>query len=229
MWEPMAAELESFRDDTALVAIDFPGFGASSLRPAWSLAAISTEIRTEAERYTKQPVTVAGLSMGGYAAFEFLRANPGLTRALVLSNTRAEADSEEEKQHRNVFAEDARRRGPDAAMDRLYSNFVTPETAPAIAIEIRSWIMEADPEAIAAALDAMAQRNDSRDLLPLVTVPSLVISGGRDVMMRTTSMRAMAARLEDASFVEIPTAAHLTAVEEPRAWAQALASFLERL
>jgi len=229
MWERMAQELQSLRDDTALLLIDFPGFGESPEREKWNLATLPVELRGIIERHTRKPVTIAGLSLGGYAAFEFFRMNPDLVRGLVLSNTRAEADSEEEKRGRATFAEDALARGPEAAIDRLYSNFVTPETEPEIAIDIRNWIMEAKPPAIAACLNAMAERDDSRSVLSLITIPSLVISGERDVMMRTTNMRAMASALEDSSFVEIKSAAHLTAVERPREWAEALASFLDRL
>jgi 3-oxoadipate enol-lactonase len=229
MWERMAQELQSLRDDTALLLIDFPGFGESPEREKWNLATLPVELRGIIERHTRKPVTIAGLSLGGYAVFEFFRMNPDLVRGLVLSNTRAEADSEEERRGRATFAEDALARGPEAAIDRLYSNFVTPETEPEIAIDIRNWIMEAKPPAIAACLNAMAERDDSRSVLPLITIPSLVISGERDVMMRTTNMRAMASALEDSSFVEIKSAAHLTAVERPREWAEALASFLDRL
>jgi len=229
MWDRMAGELQSLRDDTALLLIDFPGFGGSLLRPKWNLAMLPVELRGIIEQHTRKPVTIAGLSMGGYAAFEFFRTNGDLVRGLVLSNTKAEADSEVEKRGRATFADDALARGPEAAIDRLYSNFVTPETEPEIAIDIRNWIMDANPAAIAAALNAMAEREDSRDLLPLLTIPSLVISGERDVMMRTTNMRAMAGALEDSSFVEIKGAAHLTAVERPREWAEALASFLDRV
>ncbi|HEX5316956.1 MAG TPA: alpha/beta hydrolase, partial [Candidatus Kapabacteria bacterium] len=164
MWERMASELQSLRDDTALLLIDFPGFGGSPLRAKWNLAMLPVELRATIERHTRKPVTIAGLSMGGYAAFDFFRMNAGLVRALVLSNTRAEADSEEEKRGRSQFAEDVLSRGPEAAIDRLYSNFVTPDTEPEIAIDIRNWIMEAKPEAIAAALHAMGERENSRDL-----------------------------------------------------------------
>ena len=229
MWDRMAQELQSLRDDTALLLIDFPGFGGSPLRQKWNLAMLPVELRAVIERHTRKPVTIAGLSMGGYAAFDFFRMNADLVRGLVLSNTRAEGDSEEEKRGRATFAEDALVRGPEAAIDRLYSNFVTPDTEPETAIDIRNWVMEAKPEAIAAALQAMAERDDSRSVLPLITVPSLVISGERDVMMRTTTMRTMGGALEDSSFVEIKGAAHLTAVEQPREWAEALASFLDRV
>jgi len=228
MWERMAAHLQSLRDDTALLLIDFPGFGESGIE-TWSMESVSSDIRATIERHTKSKVVLAGLSMGGYAAFAFYRANPGLVRALVLSNTKAAADTDEEKKGRDVFAADALQRGPEAAIDRLYSKFVTEKTDPEIAIDIRNWIMECKPEAIAEALRAMGGRSDSRDLLPLITIPSLVIASDGDQMMRTTTMREMARALEDSTFVEIQDAAHLSAVERPVEWAEAIESFLDRL
>ena len=229
MWERMAAKLQSLRDDTALLMIDFPGFGSFPARPKWGLRSVASELRGILERHTRVRPVVAGVSMGGYVAFEFFRLNTDLVRGLVLSNTRAEADSAEEKEKREAFAEDSLARGADAAIERLYSNFVTEETEPELAIEIREWISSAKPEAIAAALRAMAHRADSRDLLPLITVPTLVVSGQRDVMMRTTMMRQMASQIEDASFVEIAGAGHIPAATHPREWAEALANFLDRV
>ncbi len=230
MWDRMAAELQSLRDDTALVMIDFPGFGGSPVRPKWNLAAIPMELRGIIERHTRwTPITLVGLSMGGYAALEFYRMNSDMVRGLVLSNTRATPDSEDEKRNREVFAEDTLERGADAALERLYSNFVTEETDPEIAIDLRTWISAAKPASIAAALRAMAERGDSSKLLPLITAPTLVISGERDRMMRSTTMRAMAKKIEDASFVELAGASHIAAAEKPREWAEALASFLERI
>ena len=229
MWERMAGHLQSLRDDTALLLIDFPGFGESTLRTQWDFSALSLELRGMIEHHTRKPVTIAGLSMGGYAALEFYRINSDIVRAIVLSNTRAEADPEKEKLSRAVFAEEALQRGADVAVERLYSNFVTERTDPEIARDIRRWILEANPAAIAAALKTMANRRDSRVLLPKIFIPSLIIASDRDRVTRTTSLRKLASELANSSFIEIKDAAHLSAVEKPEEWAAALANFLDRV
>src|SRR5580692_4562798 len=63
MWERMAGHLQSLRDDTALLLIDFPGFGESTLRTQWDFSALSLELRGMIEHHTRKPVTIAGLSM----------------------------------------------------------------------------------------------------------------------------------------------------------------------
>jgi 3-oxoadipate enol-lactonase len=229
MWQHMAEHLQSLRNDTALLLIDFPGFGGSTPRPQWDFSSVALELRGVIEHHTRKPVTIAGLSMGGYAAFEFYRINPDLVRAIVLSNTRAAADSEKEKLNRAEFAEQAIARGSEVAIERLYANFVTPETDPIIAEDIRRWMLEADPAVIATALKAMANRRDSSALLPTIRIPSLIITSDRDRVTRTTMMKKMSRELVNSSFVEINGAAHLSAVEKPREWATALANFLDRV
>jgi 3-oxoadipate enol-lactonase len=229
MWERMVKHFRSLRSDTALLLIDFPGFGASMPRVQWDFSSFSLELRGVIEHHTRKRVIIGGLSMGGYAALEFARVNSDLVRAIVLSNTRAEADSEKEKLHRATFAEDVLAREPDAAIERLYANFVTVDTDPEIASDVRSWMLEANPVAIATALKAMANRRDSSAMLPNVTVPSLLIASDRDRVTRSTAMRKMASELKDSSFVEIKGASHLSAVEKPREWAAALAHFLDRM
>ncbi len=229
MWLNMAKHLQSQRDDTALLLIDFPGFGESTQRSQWDFSSFSLELRGVIEHHTRKPVTIAGLSMGGYAALEFSRVNSDLVRAVVLSNTRAEADSEKDKLNRAAFAEDTLVRGPIAAIERLYANFVTAETNPEIANDIRNRMLDANPIAMTSALKAMANRRDSRAVLPAIKVPSLIIASDLDRVTRTTMVRKMGNEIPNSSFVEIKGAAHLPAVEKPNEWAAALSHFLDRV
>ncbi len=223
----MAEHLILLRHDTTLLFIDFPGFGDSPVCPQWDFPSFSLELRSTIERYTRKPVILGGLSMGGYAALEFFRQNPDIVCGIVLSNTRAESDSAREQTNRAEFANDALAHGSSAALDRLYTNFVTPSTSAQVATNIRRWILEASPVAIVAALKAMAGRNDSRAMLKNIIVPTLVIASENDRVTRTTSLRKLGSSLPNASFIEIQGAAHLSSVEKPKEWAEALADFLE--
>ena len=229
MWDRMVVEFEEQRDDTTFLLIDFPGFGESIIQPQWTMQSISGEICQEIRKHTSERVILGGVSMGGYAALAFYREYPGMLSGLVLSNTKTDADSETAKRDREAFALDAIDRGPDAAIERLYSQFVTEETDPEIAIDIRNWISQADPLAIAAALRAMASRADSHDLLSLISISSLLITGTRDQIITPIQMRQMAIQLQDATYVEMAEATHLTPAERPKEWADALAGFLDRI
>ena len=229
MWTSMLKSFTDARDDVTILTIDFPGFGDSPIEEHWTMRSLSQQILEVVQRYTRDPAVIAGLSMGGYAALAFYRDYPSLVRALVLSNTRAEADSESAKANREIFALDALQRGSDAAIERMYPGFVTERTEPDVAIEIRNWMADAKPLAIAAALRAMGAREDSTELLSLISAPSLVISGSADSSIPPAISRSLAESLLDATYLEIPFASHLTAVEYPREWSEALSSFLDRL
>jgi 3-oxoadipate enol-lactonase len=229
MWMPMVEVFQRLRTDTAVLLIDLPGFGGSALRPQWEFSQLSLELRGIIEHYTRKPVILAGLSMGGYTALECYRINSDLVKAIVLSNTRAEADTPKEKTNRSEFVDDVLAHGSDVAIERLYSNFVTEKTSPETARDIQSWVLEANPNAIATALKAMTNRRDSSEMLPRINVPSLIIASDRDRVTRTTTMRKMASALPNSTFVEIKEAAHLSAIEKPKEWASALASFLDRI
>jgi 3-oxoadipate enol-lactonase len=229
MWESAVEAFEDLRDDTSFLVIDFPGFGDSPMQSSWTMQSVAGEIRTEIIKHTKGRVVLGGLSMGGYEAFAFYREYSSMLNGLVLSNTKPQADNDAMKRYRESFALDALKRGPESAIERLYSKFVTENTDPAIAIDIQNWIREASGDAIASALKAMANRADSSDLLRLISIPSLVISSTEDKIIPDTDMQTMAMQLQDSTYIEMKGASHLTAAERPQEWAEALASFLDRL
>ncbi len=228
-WDGVAKEFRTLRNDTALILIDLPGFGLSTPRTQWDFSSFALELRGVIEQHTRRSVIIGGLSMGGYAAFEFFRMNPDLVRGLVLSNTRAEADSERERNERAVFAEDVLKVGAEAVIKRNYPNFITEKTDPETAGQVRKWIYDATPAATASALMAMANRRDSTEILPKISVPTLVIASSRDRITRSTAMRKMAKAITNSRFIEIESAAHLSATEMPQAWADALNKFIEPL
>ena len=228
MWERMAAEVASLRDDTELIAVDFPGFGKSPRQEGWRMVDFAKQLHEEVISKVDRAI-VCGLSMGGYAALEYYRQFPGKVQALVLSNTKAAEDTVAAKRAREIFAKDAIARGSDAAIERLYSGFVTEQTEPNLALQIREWMAAANGEAIADALRAMAARRDSTDLLALMTIPTLVISSMADTVMPAGDMREMTMTMPDATYHTIDGAAHLSAVERTREWAETLSSFLDRL
>ena len=64
-------------------------------------------------------VVLCGLSMGGYVIFEFLRRWRDRVRALILVDTRAEADSAEARRARDAAAATARESGAAAIAEAM--------------------------------------------------------------------------------------------------------------
>src|SRR6266404_6884152 len=102
--------------------------------------------------------TICGLSMGGYVAFEFVHLFPGRARGLVLADTRAPADNEQEKQARAQQAEQMLAKGMGDLAGATLPKLLAPRTLaenPAVVAQVREMILRADPKGAAAAQRGM--------------------------------------------------------------------------
>jgi pimeloyl-ACP methyl ester carboxylesterase len=165
--------------------------------------------------------------MGGYAAFELWRQAPDRIAALVLANTRARGDTSAEKAARADLRTQVENAGvgilPMAMLGKLLSS-----TAPTGAVEfVRNAIGRTTPPAIGQALEALAGRTDSTALLSEITCPVLVIAGSDDEITGTGEVHSMAEAMRGARIVEIQGAGHLSNLESPGPFSDALESFLE--
>ena len=125
---------------------------------------------------------IGGLSMGGYVALAFYKQFPSRVRALVLADTRAQADTEEAKQTRAQQAEKALAEGMAGIADAMLPKLLTPETVskhPEIVKRVRDMMLKTKPQGAAAALRGMAERDDQTELLPKISVPTLILVGSR--------------------------------------------------
>lgn len=226
MWRETVSRLKE--DSLRIIAAELPGFGKAPTAP-WTMEEAAEEIYQYAQQEDLSNLVLCGLSMGGYVALTFYRKYPDIVEALVLADTKAAADTPEAREQRFVFAKDALARGAVAAEERMLSKMTAPGADSRVVDLVRSWFQAAQPEAIANALHAMADRSDSTELLPLINVPTLVIAGEHDAITSANEMQGMAAAIQGSKFVVIPDAGHLSAVEKPSEFAGAIHGFLQSL
>lgn len=171
---------------------------------------------------------VGGLSRGGYIALNFARRHADRLSALVLCDTNAGLDDEPSKRGRYQMAERIDNEGisfvPDIMLPRLLGDTSFRERCELVE-EVRKWILEQDPGAVAAAAIGMAERADSRPFLNSINVPVLAIAGQQDSAHEST--RAIAEGVRNGRFVSIPRAGHLSNLEQPEKFNAALRQFLE--
>lgn len=171
---------------------------------------------------------VGGLSRGGYITLAFARRHPDRLSGLVLCDTNAGLDEEQAKRGRYQMAERVEREGlgfvPDIMLPRLLGDTSFRERCELVE-EVRQWILAQDPGAVAAASIGMAEREDSRAMMPSVKVPVLAIAGQQDNSHEST--RDIAERVRNGRFVSIPRAGHLSNLEQPERFNDALRQFLQ--
>src|SRR2546421_12636916 len=216
-----------------LVALDWRGFGESDITSNIStMEQFADDVAGLMDVLGMQDAILCGLSMGGYVAFAFLRKYPQRVRGLILADTRPGADTAEGRANRENVARVAETQGTGAIANLQLPKLISENTRqqhPEVEARIRQMINAATPQGIAAASRGMAQRQDSTDLLASITCPTLVIVGERDVLTPPAVAQDYAAKIPNAQCIIIPSAGHLSNLEQPEAFHQAISGFLQSL
>ncbi len=193
-----------------------PGFGGTSGHMS-SLADTAAQLL---ELLPAEPVSLVGLSMGGYLALALLRLAPERFGRVVLADTSAAADDEEKQKDRRSQAGRVRAEGREFILEAAQK-----EHSPATYERILPMMEAASREGIAAALEAMAERPESFDVLKKLNVPLLVLVGEHDEITPLDEAR----KLVEAGRGElkiIPDAAHLANLDNAHDFTRALLDFL---
>jgi pimeloyl-ACP methyl ester carboxylesterase len=216
-----------------VVTPDQRGFGRSPLGDdAPSLGACAADVLALLDRLGLDRVVLAGLSMGGYVAMELLRRAPERVAALVLADTKAQADTDEQRAGRLRTAEAVERDGTAGLADTMLPALLgstTLERRPQVVARVRGLVGDAAPEAVAWASRAMAARPDSFEVLRATDVPALVVVGEQDALSPVRQAQELADALPQGRLAVVQEAGHLSAVEDPEAFGAVVTGFLKGL
>jgi 3-oxoadipate enol-lactonase len=230
MWR---GQIEKLSNGFRVIAPDLRGHGGTSVTSGPSMMEEMAEDAVALLDELNVPrAVVCGLSMGGYVALALYRAHPSRVRALVLADTRPQADTEDGRRAREENARRALSEGmrPIAAamLPKLLST-CTRESAPEVVSRVREMMLGVNAEGAASALRGMALRRDQTDLLSKIDVPALVIVGSEDAVTPPSDAEAMRELIEGSRLVVVEGAGHVSNVERPEEFDRALVEFLEGL
>lgn len=238
-------DAESWRADAAVlspemrvIAPSMRGFGGSAAPDgAFTIETMADDVAAVLDALgVSEPVVMGGLSMGGYVALAFARAHAARVRALVLADTRAEPDSDEARGNREKAIARVERGELASFVEGLFETILAPSTRASrkdVVDRVRAMATSAEPKAVVAALRALRDRPDARPGLVDVFVPVLVIVGEDDALTPPAVSHAMAAtlreRVKDVRVHVIAEAGHLSNLEQPGAFREAVATFVRGL
>jgi len=218
-----------------LLAPDLRGFGRTDLGPGsgpLEMDLFADDLAGFLDALGIERAVVCGLSMGGYIAFALWRWHRERVRALVLCNTRAGADTEEGRAARRAQAGRVEQEGVASLANEMLPKLLSERTRaerPDVVEKVRSMIEATPAQTIVHALDGLADRLDSTELLPTIDVPTLVIGGSEDRITPPSELEFLANAIPDARLKMIEGAGHLTNLEAPAEFNLALVHFLEAL
>ena len=223
-------QTEALNSKYRVVAPDLRGFGESdSSEGTATMARMAEDVAALMDALAIEQAVIGGLSMGGYVALAFARMFPARVKALVLADTRAQADSEEGKQTRHQQAEKALSEGMAGIADAMLPKLLTPDTVskrPELVKRVRDMMLKTKPGGAAAALLGMAERDDQTDFISSIRVPALILVGREDAITPVADSEKMQSRIEGSRLVVIENAGHVSNLEQTEQFNDALLGFL---
>lgn len=230
-------QIEFFSKDYRVLCPDLPGFGVghsvfdleSNPMTMAGLADWLVEFLDAVQ--CAEPVHFCGLSMGGYIGWQFWDRHRTRLRSLIACNTRAANDSEIVRRGRLVAAQKVMTDGAgpvaDGMIEKLFYGSDESNTLDVDYIaSTHAVILATDPKSIAAGQLAMSRRQDARDWLSQIDLPTLFVAGEHDQITPAEEMKANSHLVTGSQYVVIENASHMTPLEQPRLFNRLLADFL---
>jgi len=222
MWEPqMAALRQLFR----VIRYDRRGHGKSDAPPGpYSMERFGRDVLAILDDLNVEKTHWCGLSMGGMVG-QWLGANaPERFGKLILANTSCYYPDPTNWLNRIKAVKEG---GIASIADTVISGWLTAdfrEREPQVAARMKAMLIASPVESYLACCEALSAL-DQRALLPKIKSPTLVIAGRQDMATPIASAELIRSQIPGASLT-ILDAAHISNVEQPHAFTEAVVGFL---
>ena len=226
-------QVDALRSRYRVITIDLRGHGeTTATREPATMEEMAADAAALLDELHVARAVVGGLSMGGYVALAFCRLFPERVGALVLADTRAQADTDEARLSREETAARALCEGMHTIADAMLPKLLAPSThaeRPETVARVREMILNTDPLGAAAALRGMAVRRDHTEFLREIDRPTLIVVGSLDPITPVADAERMHREIRGSRLEVIRGASHVSNVERPAEFNHALKNFLREL
>jgi pimeloyl-ACP methyl ester carboxylesterase len=232
VWKAQRAALGEQGGRFRVITPDLRGFGKSKSTEPFTIESLADDVHALLKEIGALPCVLGGLSMGGYATLAFANKHPRDLRGLILTDTKAEADTADGKQARDKMIALVREKGSKAVAEQMMPKMLAPDTAttrPAVAQELRAIMEACPPKTIEHALLAMRDRPDRTGELSSIAVPTLIIVGEHDAITPPKVAQDMHKATPKSQLVIVQGAGHMAPMEQPEQVNRALRDFVAKI
>jgi 3-oxoadipate enol-lactonase len=230
MWKP---QVDALKKSYYVITYDIRGHGQSDAGDGqYSVEYFVDDLFGLLDHLKISSAVLVGLSMGGYIALRAHERSPERVRALVLCDTRSEADGNEGKVKRAQQAKIVKTGGMKKFSEPFLKGVFcerTFETKPDAVEMIRNVIETTSPAAVAGTLIALAGRTDSTPSLFTIKIPTLILVGQHDSITPPSASYAMKEKIPHGELHVISQSGHLSSLENPEMFNTHLVKFLTKL
>jgi len=223
IWDPLVTAIDAERD--------------VHVAPTHVRDSIAESARDAIASMPSGSFAVAGFSLGGYVAQEVCRQAHDRIAGLALVDTGARADTEEARQvrQRMIHAVESGAGEGIATFNQIAQGFAA-RIVHASRLQDRELLqllfdmaVHVGSEGFVRQQRAAMSRADTRDLLPRIHVPAVVVCGREDQVTPLGLSQEMASLLPDAELVEVEEAGHMSILERPATVVAAMLRWLRRV
>jgi 3-oxoadipate enol-lactonase len=223
MWDDQA---KPFTQHFRLVRYDRRGHGKSGAPEGpYTMQRLGRDVLAILDQLGIAKVNWCGLSMGGMVGM-WLGANaPQRINKLILSNTSAYMP---DKEIWNTRIKTVRENGLASIVPGNMERWFTKdfrERSPEVVARMTEMLLATPIEGYIACGEAVRDM-DHRELLPKIGRPTLIIAGRHDPATTVATAQHMQSQIPGAALIVLE-AAHLSNVERPREFAEAVLAFLQ--
>ena len=214
MWRALS---EKWQRDFRVIAPNARGCGQTTYAENWSIEDSADDVAQLLEHLQiREPIALCGLSMGGYVSLAFARRHAEKLGALILADTRAEADDEATKQKRDEMIEFAHQHSPKAVFDKMAPRLFSQHTLsarPDMVQSSRNITATLPRETVIAALKALRDRPDATPGLAQIAIPTLILRGAADELSPPVSAQTFVDEIPHARLQTLEGAGHYAHLE----------------
>jgi pimeloyl-ACP methyl ester carboxylesterase len=229
-----ARQLEALGGRYCAVAWDARGYGESDDPPPGGLkfGDFADDLARLMDHLGAEKAHLVGLSMGGMIVQDFCGRYPGRAATLTLVDTSVGLGAAGDEVRRDFLERrlaplEAGGLRPADLAPTLIETLVARSAPAAVREELSASLAALRPQPYKQALRAIVT-TDFREVLPTISVPTLVVVGEEDRLTPVSAADYLATNIAGAEKAVIAGAGHLANIEKPEAFNAALGSFLDR-
>lgn len=230
MWK---AQIDELSKNYFCVAYDIRGLGESPVGDGqYTMESFVDDLESIIDELGLNKPILCGLSMGGYISFRALERMEAKFSAVILCDTRSEADNNEGRLKRAAAIKRINTEGLAPFAKDFITNCYGDHYKKIDKNDFENRIAKSssfDPIGVKGSLLAMLGRNDTSEYLSKIKIPALVICGEHDALTPPPVMQSMAEKINGAEFVLIKNSGHMSPIENPLEVNKAINEFLNKL
>jgi 3-oxoadipate enol-lactonase len=228
MWD---AQMEAFTTQYRVLRYDKRGHGETDVAPGpYSFELLADDVLALLDALHITQTHFVGLSMGGMTGMTMALRRPSVLRSLVLCDTTSKDPLGDPALWQQRI--DAVNAGGSMAplVETTVARFLTPDTVknrPGVADAVRAMVRTTPIAGYVACCQAISRLNLT-DRLREIAIPTLIVVGADDPATTVEMSRVIHQRIAGSELVILKDAAHLSNLEQPAAFNEAVLGFLKR-